>query len=675
MESTPKLPVSDGQYQALKAVCDALIPALPTPEGGDPAFWSTKASDLEVPDRILEVIALQNPADQAEFQKLLSLFENGFVMGFLGGGFKKFRSQPRERQEKTLLKWSDSRLGKLRKAFGTLRKLTCFLHYGSTPNSGGSPNSILPTNPMWSAMDYAGPLNVPPGDKPKIRTLILDREQELTCQTVVIGSGAGGGLAAGMLAEAGEDVIIVDKGPFMAGADFTMQEAEMIARTYDRGGTMSSEDGSTTVFAGSCLGGGTTINWTGSFPTPEHVLDEWDREHGLGFVNGKTYRDGVDTVMEAFSVNGDNSPHNFQNEALVRGSKKIGQEVSVILRNVQGCQVDGCKSCGYCGMGCRRGAKQGTLRTWIQRAVDKGARVMVETEAQKIVVEGGKAVGVEVAQKMSDGTLKKIRIKADQVVVAAGSVQTPALLLRSGLSHPKLGHNLFLHPVLGVPAQYEESVYPWFGTMMSAVNKTGLRADGNYGFWIETPPIHAGLAALALPWKGGLQHKKDMLRGAKMASFIVLVRDKFGGKVTVDKFGNPQVHYQLNPYDLKHMMLGLRDAFKIHRAAGAQEILLPHNHRATYSPGKTKISMEAFLDQMPRMGWKANQFNLFTAHQMGTCGMGKHELMHPVTPEGRFRGVDNLIIADGSAMPSSAGINPMISIMAMTHHTIAGLIK
>lgn len=670
MESIPKLQVSDGQYQALQAACDALIPDLPTPEGGDPNFWGTKASDLEVADRILEVLAIQNPGDQAEFKQLLGLMENAFLMGILGGGFKKFKAQPREKQEKILYKWSQSRMASMRKAFGTLKKLSCFIHYGSSPHEGKDG----PTNPVWKAMDYAGPLNIPAGEKPKIRTLILDRDQELTCQTVVIGSGAGGGLAAGMLAEAGEDVIIVEKGPFMAGEDFTMQEAEMIGKTYDRSGALTSQDGGTTVFAGSCLGGGTSINWTGSFPTPEHVLDEWDREHGLEFVRGKTYRDGVESVMQAFTVNGDNSPHNYQNEALVRGSKQIGQEVAVILRNVNGCHVDGCQSCGYCGMGCRRGAKQGTLRTWIQRAVDKGVRVMVETEAQKIIVENGKAVALEVEQVLPNGKRTQIRIKADKFVVAAGSIQTPALLLRSGLTHPQLGRNLFFHPTIGVTAEYKESVYPWFGVMMSAVNKTGLKTTGNYGYWIETPPIHAGLAALAIPWQNARQHKEDMLRGARMGSFIVLVRDKYGGQVTVDKQGNAQVHYMLNPYDLNHMQQGIRDAFRIHRAAGAQEIFLPHNKRMTYSPGKTKISMEGFLDRMDKLSWKANRFNLFTAHQMGTCAMGKHEHLHPVGLDGRFRGVSNLIIADGSAMPSSAGINPMISIMGLTHHTISGLI-
>ena len=192
MEANPKLPVTDGQYQALCAACDALIPAIPAPEGDDVTFWETKASDLGVPDRILEVIAIQNPDEQAEFQQLLKLMESGFIMGLLGGGFKKFRSQPQEKQERILQKWSESRLGKLRKAFGSLKKLTTFIFYGSSTEESRGGKTYY-SNPTWKSIDYAGPLNIKAGTKPAIRTLIIDREEELHCQTLVIGSGAGGG--------------------------------------------------------------------------------------------------------------------------------------------------------------------------------------------------------------------------------------------------------------------------------------------------------------------------------------------------------------------------------------------------------------------------------------------------------------------------------------------------
>lgn len=665
-----KLSITEGQYAALQAACDALIPALEAPAGQDEAFWAATATENKVPDSILEAMVAQNPADQKEFVQLLGLLESGFMMGLVGGGFKKFRSQPKEKQEAILIKWSESRIGKLRKAFGTLKKLVCFIHYGSSPLDGKGQAG----NPAWKGMDYPGPLDVTPGKRPNITPVWAKDGESIHCQTLIIGSGAGGGLAAGMLAEAGEDVVLLDKGPFMAGADFTMQEAEMIGKTYDRKGALSTQDGGATVFAGSCLGGGTTINWTGAFPTPAHVLEEWDRQYGLEFVRSKTYKDGVNTVMKAFSVNSDHSPHNFQNEALVRGSERIGQQANVIQRNVSGCDADNCESCGYCGLGCRRGTKQGTLRTWIERAADKGSRIMVQSEALRLKVLGGKVEWVEVQQIQLDGSAVAFRIHPQKVIVAAGSVQTPALLLRSGLSHPMLGQRLYFHPTLAVSADYDEPSRPWLGTMMSAVNKSGLFKDGNFGYWIETPPIHAGLAALGLPWKSGHQHKTDMARMANMANFIVLVRDKFGGKVTVDKKGNAVVHYQLHPYDRNHMIQGIRDAFKIHRAAGAKEILVPTNKGARYNVEKSKLSMDGFLDRLPTMGWKTNQFNLYTAHQMGTCSMGKDAGQHPLDLNGRFRGVDNLYVADGSAMPSSAGINPMISIMALTHHTIQQMI-
>ena len=107
-----------------------------------------------------------------------------------------------------------------------------------------------------------------------------------------------------------------------------------------------------TIFAGSCLGGGTTINWTGAFETPDYVLEEWAKDHGLAFATKDEYRKSMDRVNADFHVNTQNSPHNPQNQALWRGSEKLGERVEVIARNVEGCALHpGTDSCGYCGMG------------------------------------------------------------------------------------------------------------------------------------------------------------------------------------------------------------------------------------------------------------------------------------------------------------------------------------
>lgn len=659
------LSVSPGQFAALQAACDALIPSLDSPDGNASTYWSTKASDLNVAEALLEVMGDQPRAAQKEFLQLLSLMENGFAMGFIGGGFRKFRTLSPEKQVASLQKWSQSRLGLLRKAFSTLKKLTAFIHYGSSPDG---------PNPSWTGMDYPGPLDETPGEKPRIEPLRVDRAIELTCDVVVVGSGSGGGLVAGMLAEAGQDVIVVEKGPYMAGSDFTNQEAEMISATYDRMGALTTEDVGTNIFAGSCLGGGTTINWTGSFPTPDHVLEDWSRDHGLDFVRTPYYRDVFDQVMTSFSVNADHSPDNPQNDALRKGSEKLGQQVEFIQRNVGGCDVDGGKHCGYCGLGCRQGHKRSMMRTWLQRAVDADARILVDTEVQRVVVSSGQARGIEALATDANGKTHPVTIRAERVVVAAGSIQTPALLMRSGLQHPQLGKNLYFHPTVAVPADYGQPMRPWFGVMMSTVNKVGMKTDGHFGYWIETPPVHAGLAALALPWKDPVQHKSDLARMVNMANFIVLVRDKHGGHVTVDREGKAIVHYQLHPYDRQHLLAGIADAMRIHAAAGAKEIMVPHNSRTLYRPLTTKITLEDFISQMSRMNWGTNHFNLFTAHQMGTCGMGTDAQRHPCTPEGQFRGVKGLYVADGSVLPTAAGVNPMISIMALAYHIGQGMV-
>ncbi|HHG84216.1 MAG TPA: oxidoreductase, partial [Bacteroidetes bacterium] len=438
-------------------------------------------------------------------------------------------------------------------------------------------------------------------------------------------------------------------------------------------GALVTRDAGVTIFAGSCLGGGSTINWTGSFRTPDYILDEWANDHGFLAAKGSAFRAGEGAVMSALGTNRDHSPHNPQNDALWRGSEVLGNPVEVIERNVVGCQVDGCKACGYCGLGCRRGTKQSTVRTWLPRATAAGARILVNTTVQCVSSHLGAATGVEGWTRSPEGRRIGIRIRAKRVVVAAGSVQTPALLLRSGLNHPKLGFNLFFHPTVAVAGFYKDRIAPWYGPMMSAVNKAGIRLDGNYGYWVETPPLHPGTAALALPWISGKQHKQDLLRVGNMASFIVLTRDKYGGRVQVDRQGNARVAYALHSYDRAHLLKGVQAAFQIHRAAGASDVIFPHNSRKQLLCNASQVDRDAFLHGMPGWGWGPNQFALFTAHQMGTCALGGDAALHPVAPDGSFRGLRGLFIADGSLMPTSAGINPMIPIMALAHWVGKGM--
>jgi choline dehydrogenase-like flavoprotein len=259
-------------------------------------------------------------------------------------------------------------------------------------------------------------------------------------------------------------------------------------------------------------------------------------------------------------------------------------------------------------------------------------------------------------------------------VLAAGSLHSPALLLRSGINHPGIGANLFFHPTVAVAGFYKEDIAPWYGPMMSVVDRGGMRLDGNFGHWIETPPVHAGMAGLALPWEGPAQHRRDMERVGHMSTFIVLTRDKFGGRVRLDRQGQPLVSYQLSAYDRAHMIDGIRQAFELHRAAGAQDVVFPHFRHSRYNIATSKMSATHYLARMPKWGWQPNRFALFTAHQMGTCAMGSDSKRHPFNPQGECYSLPGLFVADGSAMPTCAGVNPMVSIMALAGWVARGMV-
>ncbi len=661
----PKLDVSPQQYEALKIACDAFVPSLQE-QTQDAEFWAIAASDFKVADRVLEMIAIQTQGEQKEFLQLLDLLSSKLLGATWLGPFKNISQLSAEQKEKMFLKWSKSRLGPLRKAFNSLRKLSTFLVYSYIDEKG--------QNPTWKYYNYPGPLNPPPSQPDPIKPLTLTKATTLTCDVVIVGSGAGGGLAAGMFAEAGKEVILLEKGAYISESRMTQLEGEMIAKTYEKQGAIASVDGGVSVFAGSCLGGGTTVNWAGSFYTPPHILQEWSSKHDLPHLLTKSYQESSDAVMQAGNVNTDESYHNAQNQALWDGSQKLGQKVKVIPRNVNGCSKHNCKHCGYCGLGCQDAHKQGTLTTWIQRAYDKGAKILVNTTANKVHIQANVATGIEATYQAADGQQHQVYIKAKKVIIAASALHTPALLMRSGIKHTHLGRHLYFHPTVAVSAKYDHAMEPWLGTMMSSLNDGFSSLDGNYGFKLETPPTHPGMIALALPWTSGKQHKENMLQIDKLGSFIVLTRDKNGGRITVDKQGEAIVNYQLSLYDRMHMLRGLEEATRIHLAAGAKEILFPHFNFKTLLADSSQKQQKDFFEDMKYWSWKAGKFALFCAHQMGTCRMGGNAKKHPLTPEGQVRGIANLYVADGSAFPESSGVNPMISIMTMTHYTVKGII-
>lgn len=643
----------------LLALADTFIP--PLPDGSPSGAAGVSLEKLEA------AIQEQPEGAQAEFGQLLDLLEKPVLGLTWFGPLKPFRKLDAGQREHLLQSWAGSKLPQLRKGFNALRKLCVLLYYGG---------SMAEVPAAWGHLGYPGP-DERPVDSPKpIQTLHPTQDAVYECDVLVIGSGAGGGVVAGELAEAGFDVLVIEKGPYCHGCDFTQREADMLGKLYDAKGTLSTQDGSIGILAGSCLGGGTTVNWAGAFRTPDYVLQEWAREHAAPHFTTLEFKESINAVARTIGVNTNYARHNGQNQALWDGSTKLGQEVKLIPRNEKGLTDSDAhfRSLGYSSLGDAHGIKQGTLNTYLLTAFEHGARILADTKVDRVTIADGRATGASAVHTTADGRSVRISVKAKRVVVAGGAIQTPALLLRSGLKHPHLGHHLHLHPTVVVGARYPHAMNSWHGPSMSVVNDTYTMLHGtNFGAKLETPPTHPGLLSMVLPWRSGKQHHELLRDADHLGSFIVLTRDRDGGRVSIDKNGTPLIDYTLSDFDRANMLEGVRAAAQIHVAAGAEAVYLPHGTLPTLHTKDGVLQNPEVLDELPHLSWKSNQFGLYSAHQMSTCRMGGDAATHPLKLNGETVEVQNLFVADGSAFPACSGVNPMLTIMALAHFTAQGL--
>ncbi|UOQ98950.1 FAD-dependent oxidoreductase [Hymenobacter sp. 5317J-9] len=643
----------------LQALADTFIPPLPD---GSPS--GSAGVNL---DKLQDAIREQPEGAQAEFGKLLDLLEKPLLGLTWFGPLKPFRKLEPAQREQLLQSWASSNVPQLRKGFQALRKLCTLLYYGG---------SMAAVPAAWGRLGYPGP-DEKPVDTPKpIRTLRPTEATTYECDVLVIGSGAGGGVVAGELAQAGQDVLVLEKGPYCHGCDFTQREVDMLGKLYDAKGTLSTQDGSIGILAGACLGGGTTVNWAGAFRTPDYVLQEWAREHDAPHFTTLEFKESLNAVARTIGVNTNYTRHNGQNQALWDGSTKLGQEVKLIPRNEKGLSDSDThfRSLGYTTLGDAHGIKQGTLNTYLLTAFEHGARILADTKVDRVTIANGRATGAEAVHTTEKGQQIRIIVKAKRVVVAGGAIQTPALLLRSGLKHPHLGRHLHLHPTVVVGARYPQAMNSWHGPSMSVVNDTYTQLHGtNFGAKLETPPTHPGLLSMVLPWLSGQQHHELLRDASHLGSFIVLTRDRDGGRVTIDKNGASLIDYALSDFDRANMLEGVRAAAHIHVAAGATQVYLPHGTLPTLHAKDGVLQNPEVLDKLPHLSWKSNQFGLYSAHQMSTCRMGGDAATHPLKLNGETVEVHNLFVADGSAFPACSGVNPMLTIMALAHFTAQGM--
>jgi long-chain-alcohol oxidase len=638
------------QLAALEDICETFCPS------GD---GTLNARELGVAQAVVEAVSL-NPraSERQQLATLLSLW-NTPVLGAAGGaGFKRFGDLSAEDRERVLLSWGDSRVPQRRAVFEALRK-GALLFYYMLPGPGGT------RNPAWDHIGYEGPLGQLESAPPKALPITpIDRDQQLECDVVIVGSGAGGGAAAGVLAAAGHDVIVVESGDYYDDEDFDGSELKALTQFY-MGAPNASHDQSISLLAGACLGGGTVVNYSTSFRTPDDVRQEW-AGHGVPAFTAGEYTTSLDAVCERQGVSQEYNSPSTREQKLQEGCVSLGWHVDAMPRGVRNC-VQG-KECGYCGLGCRVGAKQSVVKTWLSDAATGGARTIVRTKVERVVTEGGAARGIEA--RTVEG--HRVTIRARAVIVACGAIHTPALLRRSGLSNPNIGRHLKLHPASPVWGVFDEELKTWEGTMQALYSDQHRNLHDGYGLKYETAPNHPHLYINFVPWRGADQHLSLMEGLGNSIPIGVLLRDRDGGEVRVGRDGEPIVRYRLSPFDTDHLRTGIDGAAQILESAGARRIFTSQSRLVSYEPDGNG-ARQRFLADADAAGYGNGQIRLGSFHIMGSARMGGSPATSACDPTGQTWEIRDLYVFDGSSFPTASGVNPQISIQAIAHMGARGL--
>ena len=541
----------------------------------------------------------------------------------------------------------------LRLMFDVLRRLIVNTWYGMPEARGeiGHPGPLTDRSPLvaWEgALPDATPVVAAKnrsrehGSQPLppnvIDAVSIQSDVVISAEFCIVGSGVGGSVAARTLADAGRDVVILESGPYRTAADFSTDESQGFRDLYADAGFRATEDVSVSILQARCAGGGSVVNWMVMLRTPDYVLDEWRSKFGVEDMSPAQMK----PIFEQFERDNNVSrvaehAHSRVNRILLDGSRALGWHAEAANVNARECM-----RAGLCAHGCPYDAKQSMPKTYLARALNAGARLYCGVHASHIAAA---SQGKRVVALARNGV--RLTVNAQYVIVAAGAVETPSLLQRSGIGNGNVGKHLRLHPTTGVNGVYDEPVFAGTGIPLTTYCDQFIQLRGDYGHWIETPPLSPGLAAIALPGFGEA-HRVQMKKYRFIGPLVVLARDgspndPSRGMVRWQRSGRARIDYRLSETDRSILMHGMDAAEKIHKAMGARESF-------------------RLMDSV-----RASQPILFSAHVNGTARMGGNARDAACNPNGEVYGGGGIYVMDGSLLPTAPGVNP--------HETIASVVS
>ena len=648
MPEVQPVPILDNREQAaLAAVAEAIIP------GGN-GFPS--ATDVAVASRLAAYLAAFSPATQRQIRWLLAAWELAPLLSRQRARFSHLDLATRER----LVEAAAHSRYPWRRIPLTLLKQLCGLAYGAVPEveaAFGFTHSCVQETPPLS-----GP-RLHPLMYPEIKGDVRER-----VDVCVIGSGAGGAVVAKELAETGRSVLVIEEGGYFTQADFHGPPFERVLRTYrDQGTTLAWGRPAIPLPLGKAVGGTTVINSGTCFRTPEAVLGHWEAAYGLEGYDRASLQplfERVEAILNVMPVPWEIIGRNA--EIFDRGVRALGLRGEPIRRNIRGC-----RGCGVCAFGCPSDAKQAVHLSYLPLATAHGARIFARCRAERIVVERGRAVGLEadILEPQSDAIRGRLHVRADSIVVAAGAIHTPGLLRtnRIGRRSGQLGRNLRIHPALGVAAEFNDDVYAWRGTMQSYFVDHLRDSDG---VMIEVTNPLPGMA-VAAGREVGHSATQAMVAYKRLAAAGLFVSDSSSGRVlSLGRGRRPLIWYALNQHDTNRLIRGIALVAEIFLAAGARRVQVG-------LPGLPEVRGSADLQRLRSAEtWRPDALTPTGFHPMGTCRMGPSPDRSVVNLHGETHDVQRLYVADASLFPTCTGVNPQVSIMAfatrIAQHIAAG---
>ncbi len=477
----------------------------------------------------------------------------------------------------------------------------------------------------------------------------------------IVGSGPAGSVMAMEMAEGGLSVIVLEEGGHFSGSRLNMREEDMLPALYNQRFT---KDLSIALSQGKCLGGGSLINMADSVRTPDGVFAVWEKKFGVKDISPgamKKYFDRAETILKTKKI--EEAELNSNNLVLKKGVEKAGYTGDAFYHN-----REGCIECGYCLLGCPYGHKQATTENYIPRAIESGAKFYVNARADKILVDGERAE--KVVGTILDGKTGmdkvSIEVNAKVIVMAAGTINTPQLLLKSKIPDESglIGKNLILQPYTMVFGLFDEELKSYKGIPQSYYTDNYEEVDedrGLTGFRLEGGFTLPGQVSTVVPGFGE-GYKELMTKYSRMANIMALVFDGPDGTVSLNRFGRPVIEYEMTDQTKADMVRAMKESANLLFTAGAKKVMFTYEIPAV-------ISDPSEISIVDERGIEPCSLTIMSFHIQGTCRMGPDPASSVVDSSLECHGAKNLFVVDGSVSPTTSSSHNMLPTMALSHRT------